>query len=317
MSTMAQIHKQKSIAFKHVLMATDFSEVSRSALDFAIAIARRHGSELFVVHAIPVEPHVRIPIGPLVRELDHRRLEAERQMKQIEEATGFEDLTCHLVLDRGNVWEVLASEIQSNHVDLLILGTHGRGGLKKLALGSVAEEVLRLASCPVFTVGPRVPRAGQCTFDFKRILFATDFGPASNLALPYALALAESYQAKLFLLHMLAPVPAANLGPAAYGPSGYAAGEFTNWQRTMRVESVRRLKEMIPPNTVLAVEPEFLCGTDFLPEGILDAAAHCSVDLIVMGANRVASPRMAAHIPWALTHEVLCHAKCPVLTVCN
>jgi len=74
---------------------------------------------------------------------------------------------------------------------------------------------------------------------------------------------------------------------------------------------------MIPPKTELAFEPEYLAGMDFLPEGILDMAAARSIDLIVMGANRTSTPRMAAHIPWALTHEVLCHAKCPVLTVCN
>ena len=317
MSTMAQINDQKSIAFKHVLMATDFSEASRRALDFAIAIARRHGSELSVVHAIPVEPYDRIPLCPPPPKLDRRRLEAEKQMKQLEEETRFKGVTHHLVLERGNVWDVLASEIQRDNIDLLILGTRGRGGLKKLALGSVAEEVLHLASCPVLTVGPNVPPAGPGKSDFKRILFATDFGPASNTAFPYALSLAENYQAKLFLVHMVPPIPVADLGPAAYGPSAYAAEEFTTWQRTMRVESVRRLREMIPPKTELAFEPEYLAGMDFLPEGILDMAAARSIDLIVMGANRTSTPRMAAHIPWALTHEVLCHAKCPVLTVCN
>jgi nucleotide-binding universal stress UspA family protein len=85
----------------------------------------------------------------------------------------------------------------------------------------------------------------------------------------------------------------------------------------MRAESLRKLKDTIPPGTELAVGPEYLTGMDFLPEGILDMAAARNIDLIVMGANRSSSPRIAAHIPWALTHEVLCHAKCPVLTVCN
>jgi len=317
MSTMAQIHDQKTIAFKHVLMATDFSDASKRALDFAVAITRRHGSELFVVHAIPAEPIDRIPIGPLPRELDRHMLDAEKQMKHLEQQTAFEDVIHHLVLERGDVWEVLASEIQRNNVDLLILGTRGRGGLKKLALGSVAEEVLHLASCPVLTVGPHVPPAGADVPDFKRILFATDFGPASSRALSYALSQAVNCRSKLFLLHMVPPMPAANLGPAAYGPSAYAAEDFTNWQRTMRAESLRKLKEMIPSGTELAVEPEYLTGMDFLPEGILDMVAARNIDLIVMGANRISSPRIAAHIPWALTHEVLCHAKCPVLTVCN
>ncbi|MGD1024200.1 MAG: universal stress protein [Candidatus Sulfotelmatobacter sp.] len=317
MSTTAQIPSQKSIAFKHVLMATDFSEASQRALHFAIAIARRHGSMLSVMHAIPAEPHDRIPIGPLPRELDRRRLEAESQLSLLEEQAPFKDLQHELLLERGDAWEVLASEIQGEKIDLLILGTRGRGGLKKLALGSVAEQVLHLASCPVLTIGPNVPQPAPDTAEFKRILFATDFGIASNAALPYALSLAEDYRAKLFLLHMVPPMPASGFGPAMYGPSAYAAEEFTTWQRTMRSESVRKLKEMIPPQTKLEVEPEYLAGMDFLPEGILETTAAHSIDLIVMGVNHTSVPRVAAHIPWALTHEVLCHAKCPVLTMCN
>jgi nucleotide-binding universal stress UspA family protein len=298
-------------------MATDFSEASQRALHFAIAIARRHGSMLSVMHAIPAEPHDRIPIGPLPRELDRRRLEAESQLSLLEEQAPFKDLQHELLLERGDAWEVLASEIQGEKIDLLILGTRGRGGLKKLALGSVAEQVLHLASCPVLTIGPNVPQPAPDTAEFKRILFATDFGIASNAALPYALSLAEDYRAKLFLLHMVPPMPASGFGPAMYGPSAYAAEEFTTWQRTMRSESVRKLKEMIPPQTKLEVEPEYLAGMDFLPEGILETTAAHSIDLIVMGVNHTSVPRVAAHIPWALTHEVLCHAKCPVLTMCN
>jgi nucleotide-binding universal stress UspA family protein len=244
-------------------------------------------------------------------------LEAEKRMKLLEEQALFKDLPHQLLLERGDVWDVLALEILRENIDLLILGTRGRGGLKKLALGSVAEQILHLASCPVLTVGPSVPQPGSGVLEYKHILFPTDFGPASSAALPYALWLAENYRAKLFLLHMLSPVPSADLSPSVYGPSAYAAEEFTLWQRAMRVESVRKLREMIPPETKLEVEPEYLAGMDFLPEGILDTVAAHSIDLIVMGANRTSIPRLTAHIPWALTHEILCHAKCPVLTVCR
>jgi hypothetical protein len=54
---------------------------------------------------------------------------------------------------------------------------------------------------------------------------------------------------------------------------------------------------------------------DFVPEGILGTAAAHNVELIVMGANRVLSARVAAHFPWALTHDVICEARCPVLSV--
>ena len=315
MSALAQIHHQKqSVGFKQVLIATDFSDASRRALAYAIAIARRYSSALSIVHAIVPEPREPIPLEALPRELNRRRLEAEQEMKNLGEEAQIDDLNHHMLLERGRVWDVLGSVIQRDSIDLLVLGTHGRGGLKKLALGSVAEEVLRLASCPVLTIGPHVPPASSGPVEFKRILFATDFAAAANKAFPYALSLAEDYQAKLVLLHMVPPMPTADLGPASYAPSCYAAEEYTNWQRTTRDESMRKLRKLLPPSAELTTEPEFLAGTDFLPEGILGIAAAQRIELIVMGANRTTSPRMAAHIPWALTHEVICRAKCPVLT---
>jgi nucleotide-binding universal stress UspA family protein len=317
MSALTQIEDQtQSIRFKRVLMATDFSDTSERALAYAIAIARRYGSALSVVHAIQPEPRAPIPMEPLPRELNRRCLGAELQMKHLNEKAGMNDLNRHLLLEQGRVWDVLTSVIQRENIDLLVLGTRGRGGLKKLALGSVAEEVLRAAPCPVLTVGPNVPPADSGTIEFSRILFATDFGPASAKAFPYAVSLAEDSKAKLILLHMVPPMPMVDVGPATYGSSAYVAEDFTKWQRTMREESLRKLRDLLPPIIAnLAAKPECVAGTDFLPEGILDAAATRRIELIVMGANRTPSPRVVAHMPWALTHEVICHAKCPVLTV--
>jgi len=316
MATATQISDQKqNLAFRQVLMATDFSDASQRALTYAMAIARRYGSALSIAHAILPEPRDPIPLEPLPWELNRHHFEAERRMKRLGEAVSTNDLNHRLLLEQGPVWAVLAEAIQREDVDLLVLGTRGRGGLKKLAVGSVAEEVLGLAPCPVLTVGPHVPPAASGTAEFRRILFATDFGPTSAKAFPYALSLAEDYGAKLTLLHIVPPALSTDLGPAAYGPSGYASEEFTKW--TMRDESKRKLRELIPLDAKLAEEPEYVVGMDFLAEGILDMAAARSIELIVMGANRTVSPRVAAHIPWTLTHEIICNAACPVLTVSN
>jgi nucleotide-binding universal stress UspA family protein len=315
MSALGQIqHQKQKLGFKRVLIATDFSDASRQALAYATAIARRYSAALSVVHAIVPEPRPPIPLEAFPPELNRRRLEAEREMKNLGEETRIDDLNHHFLLERGRVWDVLGSVIQRDSIDLLVLGTHGRGGLKKLALRSVAEEVLRLAPCPVLTIGPQVPPAISGPIEFERILFATDFSAAANKALPYALSLAEDCKAKLVLLHMVPPMPVADLGRAAYGPPYYAAEEYTNWQRATRDESMRKLRNLIPPGAQLAAEPEYIAALDFLPEGILELAAAQRIDLIVMGANRTTSPRIVAHVPWALTHEVICHAKCPVLT---
>jgi nucleotide-binding universal stress UspA family protein len=210
---------------------------------------------------------------------------------------------------------VFSSVSQRENIDLLVLGTRGRGGLKKLALGSVAEELLRLASCPVLTVGPNAVPITSEVADFKSILFATDFGSAAAKAFPYALFLAEDCRAKLILLHMVPPMSVVDIGPSAFGLGAYAAENLTEWQARMRKESSSKLMELIPSNAKLVVPPEYVVETNFLPDGILDTAATYQAELIVMGANRARSARLVAHIPWAVTHDVLCEARCPVLTV--
>jgi nucleotide-binding universal stress UspA family protein len=184
-------------------------------------------------------------------------------------------------------------------------------------LGSVAEEVLRLALCPVLSVGPKAAAPKSAVANFSKIVFATDFGAASGKALPYALLLARDCRARLLLLHMVPPISVFDVGPAAFGPSVYAADHVMEWQTRRSDVSLRKLQGLIPSDVNLALAPEYLVETSFLPEGILDAAADSGAELIIMGANRTRSARLAAHIPWAVTHDVLCEARCPVLTVAS
>jgi nucleotide-binding universal stress UspA family protein len=316
MSAVTQISDQQQIVgFKRVLIATDFSAVSERALAYAIPIVRRYSSTVSIVHAIQPQHRESITWDPLPRELDRRRLEAEQEMRRFGEEARIKDLNPHIWLEKGRIWDVVSSIIQRENTDLLVLGTHGRGGLKKLALGSASEEILRLAKCPVLTIGPNVPPADATKNEFKAILFATDFGAGSDKAFPYALSLAVACQAKLILLHMVPPMPLVVTGRFDDSPGMYALPALTEWQLTMKGESLRKLRKMIPSDVKLVSEPGYVIGMDILSEGILGAAEARKVDLIVMGANRFASARMVAHIPWTVTHEVICKAKCPVLTV--
>jgi len=302
MSTVAPLESQieKSVEFKRIMIATDFSAASQEAWGYALAIARRYGSEITIVHAIPPAPRRSVPMDPVPPELNRERLLAEQEMERFRQEARLAHAANHVVVEQAPVWDVISSIIEREDPDLLVLGTHGRGILKKLALGSVAEEALRLAPCPVLTVGPKAFPPRSEVADFKNILFATDFGPASAKAFPYALSLAEDCQARLILLHVLPPMPVAEVGPAAYGPATYVAEDLTEWCKRVREESSRQLKELIPRSAKLSAPPIELVAPDFLPEGILDAAMSYEAELIVMGANRTRSPRLAAHISWAL-----------------
>lgn len=213
---------------------------------------------------------------------------------------------------RGNADAVLASLVAEKHIDLLLIGTHGRGGMAKLALGSIAERLLRVAPCPVMTVGPR---AVGTPAEFHTIVLATDFGKGSAKALPVAISLAKENGAKLILLHMMAPMPATSASLSAYAPPTAGADELTEWEVSSHKMMLERMKEWLPRDLKLPQEPEFIVGTELLPEGILAAATERKADLIVMGANHTTSLWTAAHLPWSLVHEVVCQARCPVLTV--
>ena len=177
MSTLSQIHHPETqVQFKQIVIATDFSPSSRCALTYALSLAQRYGSTLSVVHAMAREPREPIPLERLPRELNVPLLDAERQMHQLAENARLDIVNHHLIIRQGPVWDVLSSIMEREDVDLLVLGTRGRGGLKKLALGSIAEQVLRLAPCPVLTIGPHVPPPASGPIQFRGILFPTDFG---------------------------------------------------------------------------------------------------------------------------------------------
>lgn len=316
MSALTQLPEQKqSVGFKHVLFATDFSSVSERAFACALPIVRRFHSKVSIVHVIPPDPGPLFTWPPLPAELDRERLKAEHEMETLAHQGPLHNLHPHLLVRKGRVWDVFSAVMEFEDTDLLVMGTHGRGGIKKLTLGSVTEEVMRLASCPVLSVGPLVPPADPERNEFKSILFATDFGPASTKAFAHALSLAENFQAKLVLLHSIPLMAPTETAAIAYCPGPCAIQDLMERQEEHKKESLRRLEALVPRATTLP-QIEYVVGLETMPGAILDAADLHKVDLIVMGANRARSPRASAHIPWTHTHEVICKAGCPVLTVC-
>ena len=297
--------------FHHILAAIDFSPVSRQALCTAHRLACEHHATLDIVHVC--HPDWRYELLENPPELGLEENDLHLRLNGLAHEAGIPDGLQPVLLPYAPVAATIVRFASDVHADLIVLGTHGRGGLRMFALGSVAERVLRTAGCPTLTVGPEavVPEQEH----FRSIVFATDYGQGSAKALPLVLALAAQQQSKLILLHMIPPMPASSTSLSSYAPGTIAADEVEEWEESSRKRSLRQLKEWLPPVTGLQQEPEFIVGTDFLPEGILTAAAKFHADLVVMGANRTGAARLAAHIPWTAVHEVICHARCPVLTV--
>lgn len=299
--------------FQRILVAVDFSDSSRRALCCASPLVASGKEQISAVHVLKADWRYEVLDSP--PELGLEEIDAWQRLHSIVDEAGRGKKLEAVLLQHGPVAQALLSYAAKTDADLIVLGTRGLGGLQKLALGSVAEEVLRRAPCPVLTVGPRVCAPETAARAFHTILFATDFGDGSAKALPLVLRLACSHGAKLIVQHTTPPMPAASTSLSAYAPGTIAADELQEWEKTSRKRSLQQLKLWMPEHTGLQQEPEYIVGVDFLPEGILTAAAERKADLIVMGANRRGSARFAAHVPWTAVHEVLHDAPCPVLTL--
>jgi nucleotide-binding universal stress UspA family protein len=292
---MPTVQASPRLAFSHILLPTDFTSASSTAVAYARAFASDYGSRIFVTHAVTPNPPVFMPMEPVPVAMDTDWSDAQVALNQFLSQEALKDTLHEGILERGDLWNVLDDVVRRHAIDLIVLGTHGRHGLKKLVLGSGAEQIFRQASCPVLTVGPKVPEPRGDVCAFKNILFATDFSIGSLKALPYALSLAEEHQASLTLLHVVPLVPMQHQVHVAGGVK-------------------QQLEELIPPDARDWCRPAPVVSFEFPAEGILHHAEAQSADLIVMGVHKRA-PRASAHLPWAIAYEVVCHAACPVLTV--
>lgn len=304
---MTTVELEKSVTFKNILVATDFSDASKHALQSAAGIAEVNEAQLFVLHAMAPEPRLPVPLDPLPAS-DRDLSEAKLNLQKVVCAEPFSRVQHEEILERGPVSEVVLDAIRRKKIDLLVLGTHGRTGLKKIVLGSVAEELFRRAPCPVLTVGPSALRARQ----IRRVLFATDFGPSSVQALSYAIDFANKAGGELILLHLVFPLPAEYVGP-----SWYPGADLVEREQASKRQFTEQLRKLLPSNSGLKCNVEHLVEFHFVSEGIINVAKERDVDMIVMGVreSRMYAPRLAAHVPWAIAHEVVCRAECPVLTV--
>jgi nucleotide-binding universal stress UspA family protein len=282
------------ITLNNILFATDFSEVSRAALHFATDLARWYGGKLVVTHVVPPEPYLSVPLEPIPVDLDVFWNREKQNMAEFVAAHSLEEIPHEEILQRGELWEVIADVIEKKKIDLVVAGTHGRHGLKKVMLGSSAEKIFRQAKCPVLTVGPEVARGGRTGWELKRILFATDFSDTSLHALPYALSLAEENQAALIFVNV------APLVPYQYKDSVVAGTR-------------KQLETLMPPEPWC--NPEFIVEFDFPAQGILKVAREREADLIVLGVSRRAAVGLTSHLPWSTASDVVSAAPCPVLTV--
>jgi len=277
------------VRFKNILFATDLDTPSAPAQAYALLLARMFGSHLVVVHAetgpslSPRYEQALMPRGG--------RCEASA-IAELDEFFRTSKLPFTLIVEPGELPELLDRVANEREIDLIILGTRGRKGLSHVLLGSTAENVSRSSSCPVITVGPQA-RAGFEN-SIKTILYATDFSDESRAALPYAVALAQEFNSRLVVT---------NVAPERLAHDRvHVEGYLKN-----------RLKGLAPQSQYRWCAIEHIVNFGDPARQILKTAQEEAADLIVLGLHT--SVQFTSHFPERLAYSIVCDAPCPVMSL--
>ena len=284
---------------ENILFAHDFSPGSHQALSYALDLAGRTGATLHLVyaevlHGSPFDPERELPS------------EREKIRTHLQKHAG--DLPADRVLRevvRGvSVVPALLDYAREQGVDLVVMGTHGRRGVQRMLIGSVAEEVVRRADCPVLTV-----RQQKTPHDADRvtsILAPIDFSVHAREALRYARELAAFYEASLTLLHVIEDT----LHPAFYGPG---VGSIYDAHPDIEEKAAERLEDFYRKVNGPDVETRFAAQPGRAPRAIAQRADEDSHDLIVMATH--GRTGLDHFLMGSVTEKVVRHAPCPVFTV--
>jgi len=194
------------IQIKKILFPTDFSRCAEQAFVHALHLARQYNAELHILHAVVwgySEIHHPVLYFPNTDVIEKEMVKLGiSRMKDTVEAHDVEGIKINQVQQRGlSVAPVILDYANEKDIDLIVMGTHGRRGLGHMVLGSVAEEIVRLAPCPVLTIREyEDPRPVEA---LNRILVPVDFSGPAKEALCHAKEIASFYDAQLQLLHVV------------------------------------------------------------------------------------------------------------------
>ncbi len=131
------------IHLKRILFTSDFTETSAMALPYAAAFARRFVAEIFAIHVIPADEYQHIHRTELDEVLEQLKHEAGKRIKELLAAAGFAEIPYSILFDHGDVMEAIAANVREHQIDLIVAGSHGRQGIKKLLYPSTAEAIAR------------------------------------------------------------------------------------------------------------------------------------------------------------------------------
>jgi nucleotide-binding universal stress UspA family protein len=291
-----------SLSARRILLARSFSASSDAAIPYAFDLAARTGATVHMVHAAVLRknPFGASPSAPTsVDKLRERlRLFAHRGVSRGGGIDPGSVPVHHEIIHYVGAAPALLRYAEEEDVDLIVMGTHGRSGARRMLLGSVAEEVVREAPCPVLIVRRAENAAGADRAEeeaegvrIQHILFPLDFSEHTAKGLDHAVALARLYTARLTLLHVLA-----------------ASADVTREE-----DAIEKMEALYREADAADVDVRMQVSDGPVAARIVDRTRETDADLLVMPTHgRTGLRRLALG---SVAEAVVRNAPCPVFTV--
>ena len=285
----------QAVEITHVLAAVDFSDWTGPVLRTAAELAERFGAKATAVYAEQFRPPPYFTEGNIqrvVEALDLQRDEAHRHLADTVRKEGGGDAAFATQLLDMPPTEGILKAAEEVGAGAIVLGTHGRSGLNRMLMGSVAENVVRQARVPVLTVRSVGDEEATCQLPYRKILCPVNYTDVAQDALRYAVALAQRFDAELTVMTSLED----------------GAGEETAFQA-----HEQRLCALVPEDVQNRCSMESAVRRGQAAEEVLTLAKEGGYDLVVIGAQH--RPLLETTIFGTTSIRVMRHASCPVFTV--
>ena len=294
---------------KKILFPTDFSRCAEQALTHAVFLAEKYGAEIYVLHVITIFEDQPSIVSREITDTEEmiKKLEdvAGKQLDKIFNSHNSDDIKITTAIRRGLSTAPSILEYSSdNDIDLIVMGTHGRRGFGHLLLGSAAEEVVRMASCPVFTI--RELKEPKEIAQVNNILVPIDFSNYSKKALAYSSQIAQSYNAQLQVLHIIEET----MHPA-FSVSGKSS--IFDLVPDIRDDSRKRAEKMMKEVVSDKVKFHIYIQGGRAANAIIQFSKENSTDLIVIATHGLTG--FEHMLLGSVTEKVVRMAPCPVFTV--
>lgn len=281
------------LRFRSILVATDCSQASETAVKLAARLAKEAHAKLYVLHSTGPwldAADMRCPAPELaLLELQNAR---ENLNKYVEDIPELRTAKHKKIVFPGSASEAIQSSAKSNDIDLRVLGSHGRQGLAKLTLGSVAEWAIGRLNYPVLVAGPMCDKNLR---PIRSIVLATNLLERASRSALYASSMAQDYNARLTVLKVL--------------PQAGTTGEQNQAESSTR----KKLHQLVPNDCGDQCTLNFEAKTGDVVPAILSSAQINKANLIVLGAKHRAP--LADHVPRTKLSAIIRESHCPVLVV--